>query len=114
MHGVAFNAQILTAENGDPGPEDGIILGNDGAVYKAGWDGLVASGARIINNSWGIGIGDQYAKGAVIRRSPTSPSMRPRRSSIPSGRSSGTLAGGAYQGAIDAARSGADHLCRRQ
>ncbi|MEX0634460.1 hypothetical protein M8494_31325 [Serratia ureilytica] len=25
--------------------EDGIILGNDGAVYKAGWDALVASGA---------------------------------------------------------------------
>ena len=53
MHGVAYNAQIISAENGDPGPEDGIILGNDGAVYKAGWDALVASGARIINNSWG-------------------------------------------------------------
>lgn len=106
MHGVAFDAQIITAENGDPGPEDGIILGNDGAVYKAGWDALVASGARIINNSWGIGIGDQYAKGGrdpafpnftVVEAQAQFDSIRPIL---------GTLAGGAYQGAIDAARSG--------
>ncbi|UCR84574.1 S8 family serine peptidase [Pseudomonas chlororaphis] len=63
MHGVAFDAQIITAENGDPGPEDGIILGNDGAVYRAGWDALVNSGARIINNSWGIGITDRFDQG---------------------------------------------------
>lgn len=63
MHGVAFDAQIISADNGDPGPEDGIILGNDGSVYKAGWDALVASGARIINNSWGIGITDRFSKG---------------------------------------------------
>ncbi|WP_422630799.1 autotransporter domain-containing protein [Pseudomonas mucidolens] len=106
MHGVAFDAQIITAENGDPGPEDGIILGNDGAVYKAGWDALVASGARIINNSWGIGIGDQYAKGGrdpafpnftVVEAQAQFDNIRPIL---------GTLAGGAYQGAIDAARSG--------
>ena len=63
MHGVAFNAQIISAENGDPGPEDGIVLGNDGAVYQAGWNKLVASGARIINNSWGIGITEKFDKG---------------------------------------------------
>lgn len=34
MHGVAFNAQIISAENGDPGPEDGIILGNDGVYIR--------------------------------------------------------------------------------
>ena len=106
MHGVAFDAQIISAENGDPGPEDGIILGNDGAVYKAGWDGLVASGARIINNSWGIGITDAFAKGG---RDPAFPhfglsdaqaqfsQIRPLL---------GTLQGGAYDGAINAARSG--------
>ncbi|WP_235813588.1 S8 family serine peptidase, partial [Pseudomonas syringae] len=27
MHGVAYNAQIISADNGDPGPEDGIVLG---------------------------------------------------------------------------------------
>ncbi|WP_373863634.1 autotransporter domain-containing protein [Pseudomonas mucidolens] len=106
MHGVAFDAQIITAENGDPGPEDGIILGNDGAVYKAGWDALVTSGARIINNSWGIGIGDQYAKGGrdpafpnftVVEAQAQFDNIRPIL---------GTHAGGAYQGAIDAARSG--------
>ncbi|WP_273876202.1 S8 family serine peptidase, partial [Serratia marcescens] len=63
MHGVAFNAQIISAENGDPGPEDGIVLGNDGAVYQAGWEALVASGARIINNSWGIGITEKFDEG---------------------------------------------------
>ncbi len=89
MHGVAFNAQIISAENGDPGPEDGIVLGNDGAVYRAGWEALVASGARIIN-SWGIGITDKFAKGGkdpliLISRSTTrkSSSIRSRLSRAP-------------------------------
>ena len=106
MHGVAFNAQIISAENGDPGPEDGIILGNDGAVYKAGWDALVASGARIINNSWGIGIGEQYAKGG---RDPAFPNFTVNEAQAQFNTIRpilGTIAGGAYQGAIDAARSG--------
>jgi len=106
MHGVAFNAQIISAENGDPGPEDGIILGNDGAVYKAGWDALVASGARIVNNSWGIGIGDQYAKGG---RDPAYPNFTVNEAQAQFNNIRpilGTIAGGAYQGAIDTARSG--------
>ncbi|WP_228533374.1 autotransporter serine protease [Pseudomonas sp. UFMG81] len=106
MHGVAFAAQIISADNGDPGPEDGIVLGNDGAVYKAGWDGLVASGARIINNSWGIGITDRFAKGG---RNPAFPHF-----TVDDARAQfaqiqpllGTLPGGAYDGAIAAARSG--------
>lgn len=106
MHGVAFNAQIISADNGDPGPEDGIVLGNDGAVYKAGWDSLVASGARIINNSWGIGITDRFAKGG---RNPDFPHF-----TVDDARAQfaqiqpllGTLPGGAYDGAIAAARSG--------
>ncbi|MFL1417334.1 autotransporter domain-containing protein [Pseudomonas fildesensis] len=106
MHGVAFDAQIISAENGDPGPEDGIILGNDGAVYKAGWDALVASGARIINNSWGIGIGDPYAQGG---RDPAFPNFTVNEAQAQFDNIRpilGTIAGGAYQGAIDAARSG--------
>nr|WP_155582763.1 autotransporter serine protease [Pseudomonas spelaei] len=106
MHGVAFNAQIISAENGDPGPEDGIILGNDGAVYKAGWDALVASGARIVNNSWGIGIGDQYAKGG---KDPAYPNFTVKEAQAQFNNIRpilGTIAGGAYQGAIDTARSG--------
>jgi len=106
MHGVAFNAQIISAENGDPGPEDGIILGNDGAVYKAGWDALVASGARIINNSWGIGIGDQYAQGG---RDPAYPNFTVNEAQAQFDNIRpilGTLGGGAYDGAINAARSG--------
>lgn len=106
MHGVAYDAQIISADNGDPGPEDGIVLGNDGAVYKAGWDSLVASGARIINNSWGIGITDRFAKGG---RNPDFPHF-----TVDDARAQfaqiqpllGTLPGGAYDGAIAAARSG--------
>ncbi len=106
MHGVAYNAQILSAENGDPGPEDGIILGNDGAVYQAGWDSLVANGARIINNSWGIGIGEQFAKGgkdpafAHFDLSDAQAQFDQIKPLL------GTAPGGAYTGAINAARSG--------
>ncbi|MDD0987086.1 autotransporter outer membrane beta-barrel domain-containing protein [Pseudomonas shahriarae] len=106
MHGVAYNAQILSAENGDPGPEDGIILGNDGAVYQAGWDSLVANGARIINNSWGIGIGDQFAQGG---KDPASPHFGLSEAQAQFDQIKpllGTAAGGAYSGAINAARSG--------
>ncbi len=106
MHGVAFNAQIISADNGDPGPEDGIILGNDGAVYKAGWDALRENGARIINNSWGIGITDRFKKGG---KDPAFPHF-----TVQDGQAQfdqiqpllNTKQGGAYRGAIDAARSG--------
>ncbi|MFU0760322.1 Extracellular serine protease [Serratia marcescens] len=106
MHGVAFNAQIISAENGDPGPEDGIILGNDGAVYKAGWDALVASGARIINNSWGIGITDKFAKGGKNPAYPHFTVNDAQKQFDQIKQILGTNPGGAYQGAIDAARSG--------
>lgn len=72
MHGVAFNAQIVSAETGDPGPEDGIIPGNDGAVYQAGWNALVTSGARIINNSWAFGIDEDLLWGGMIQTLQTS------------------------------------------
>ncbi|CAM3370880.1 Extracellular serine protease precursor [Xenorhabdus nematophila ATCC 19061] len=106
MHGVAYDARIISADNGDPGPEDGIILGNDGGVYQAGWQALIDSEARIINNSWGIGISEQFDK---VKKDPNAvhfaladaqkqfDEIKPIL---------GTKAGGAYQGAIDAARSG--------
>ncbi|AQT64639.1 autotransporter outer membrane beta-barrel domain-containing protein [Serratia marcescens] len=106
MHGLAFNAQIISAENGDPGPEDGIILGNDGAVYQAGWDALVASGARIINNSWGIGITDKFAKGGKDPAYPHFTVDDAQKQFDQIKVILGTKPGGAYQGAIDAARSG--------
>jgi subtilase-type serine protease len=106
MHGVAYNAQIISADNGDPGPEDGIILGNDGAVYKAGWDALIASGARIINNSWGIGITDRFDLGG---RDPAYPHFTVQDARLQFNEIQpilGTRQGGAYDGAIAAARSG--------
>ncbi|HFS8203728.1 TPA: S8 family serine peptidase, partial [Serratia marcescens] len=106
MHGVAFNAQIISAENGDPGPEDGIVLGNDGAVYKAGWDALVASGARIINNSWGIGITEKFDKGGDDPAYPHFTVNDAQKQFDQIKQILGTNPGGAYQGAIDAARSG--------
>ncbi|ERH70237.1 S8 family serine peptidase, partial [Serratia marcescens] len=106
MHGVAFNAQIISAENGDPGPEDGIILGNDGAVYKAGWDALVASGARIINNSWGIGITEKFDEGGYDPAYPHFTVNDAQKQFDQIKQFLGTKPGGAYQGAIDAARSG--------
>lgn len=106
MHGVAFNAQIISAENGDPGPEDGIILGNDGAVYEAGWHALMDSGARIINNSWGIGITEKFDQGG---KDPAYPHFTVSDAQAQFDQIKailGTKPGGAYQGAIDAARSG--------
>ncbi|MBH2917780.1 autotransporter outer membrane beta-barrel domain-containing protein [Serratia marcescens] len=106
MHGVAFNAQIISTENGDPGPEDGIILGNDGAVYQAGWDALVASGARIINNSWGIGITEKFEEGGYDPAYPHFTVNDAQKQFDQIKQILGTKPGGAYQGAIDAARSG--------
>ncbi|WP_440530127.1 autotransporter outer membrane beta-barrel domain-containing protein [Serratia ureilytica] len=106
MHGVAFNAQIISAENGDPGPEDGIVLGNDGAVYQAGWEALVASGARIINNSWGIGITEKFDEGGYDPAYPHFTVNDAQKQFDQIKTILGTKPGGAYQGAIDAARSG--------
>ncbi|WP_263146759.1 autotransporter serine protease [Pseudomonas sp. RIT-PI-AD] len=106
MHGVAFDAQIISADNGDPGPEDGIVLGNDGAVYQAGWNALIDSGARIINNSWGIGITDRFDEGG---KDPAFPHFTVQDAQLQFDQIRqilGTRPGGAYQGAIDAARSG--------
>lgn len=106
MHGVAYGAQIVSAENGDPGPEDGIILGNDGAVYKAGWDALRESGVRIINNSWGIGITDKFALGGSDPAYPHFTVADAQKQFDQIKQILGTVPGGAYQGAIDAAKSG--------
>ncbi|QEL24776.1 autotransporter domain-containing protein [Bosea sp. F3-2] len=56
MMGVAFGASLVAAHNSDPGPEDGVVAGNDANAYTAGFKALAASDVRIINNSWGIGF----------------------------------------------------------
>ncbi|BET95560.1 autotransporter outer membrane beta-barrel domain-containing protein [Xenorhabdus taiwanensis] len=106
MHGVAYNAQILSADNGDPGPEDGIILGNDGGVYQAGWNALIDSGARIINNSWGIGIDKALERGGKDPNAAHFTLAEARKQFDAIKPILGTKPGGAYQGAIDAAQSG--------
>ncbi|OTA16830.1 autotransporter [Xenorhabdus vietnamensis] len=106
MHGVAYNAQIIGADNGDPGPEDGIILGNDGGVYQAGWNALIDSGARIINNSWGIGIDKKLEDGGSDPKAAHFTLAEAQKQFDEIKPILGTKPGGAYQGAIDAARSG--------
>ncbi|PWV97090.1 S8 family serine peptidase, partial [Phyllobacterium myrsinacearum] len=59
MHGIAFNSSIVAASNGDPGPEDGIVEGNDENIYRAGFDALINAGVRGIVNSWGIGYDEK-------------------------------------------------------
>ncbi len=95
MMGVAFGSHVYAATNFDPGPEDGIVLGNDGAVYGAAWQAMIDSGVDIVTDSWGIGLSSsswsyqqaygQFQEIEAIR---------------------GTPEGGAYDGAIKAARSG--------
>ncbi len=95
MMGVAFDTSIFAASNYDAGPEDGVVLGNDGAVYAAAWDAMINSGVSIITDSWGIGLSSsswtyaeaygQYQEIKAIL---------------------GTPEGGAYNGAIKAAESG--------
>ncbi|MDC9621819.1 autotransporter outer membrane beta-barrel domain-containing protein [Xenorhabdus sp. XENO-7] len=106
MHGVAYNAQIISADNGDPGPEDGIVLGNDGGVYQAGWNALIGSGARIINNSWAIGIAKEFTVGGYDPAYPHFTVADAQKQFDEIKLILGTKPGGAYQGAIDAARGG--------
>ena len=93
--GTAYKASIIAATNGDAGPEDGIVKGNDGGVYYSGWKALADSGTEIITNSWGIGIPglvfdyrDAYAQFKEIKAI------------------MGTPEGGTYDGALYAARKG--------
>lgn len=95
MQGVAYNARIFAADNGDPGPEDGIVLGNDGSAYSAAWQAMIDSNVDVITNSWGIGISGsswRYAQAAAQFKE-IQPIL-------------GTPQGGAYDGVIKAARNG--------
>ncbi len=93
--GVAFDADLFAANSYDPGPEDGRVKGNDGAVYGAAWQVMIDAGVDIVTDSWGIGLSvsswsyvqaySQFQEIEAIR---------------------GTPDGGAYDGAIKAARSG--------
>lgn len=95
MHGVAFDARIFAVDNGDPGPEDGIVLGNDGAVYAKSFDAMIDSGVGIITNSWGIGV-----KGITWTYVQAHRQFKEINAIL------GKPEGGAYNGAIKAAHSG--------
>ncbi|MBB6414188.1 autotransporter domain-containing protein [Mesorhizobium sangaii] len=93
--GVAFDADLFAASNYDPGPEDGRVRGNDGAVYGAAWQAMIDSGVDIITNSWGIGLSrSPWSYAQAYSQFQEIEAIR------------GTPDGGAYDGAIKAARSG--------
>ena len=66
MHGVAFDAVLIAANGEGLGPATGDIDTFDPAIYALQVDQLVQAGARVINNSWGIGpaIGGNTLAGA--------------------------------------------------
>lgn len=95
MMGVAFAADLFAASNYDPGPEDGQVRGNDGAVYGAAWQVMIDSGVDIITDSWGIGLSrSSWSYAQAYSQFQEIHAIR------------GTIDGGAYDGAIKAARSG--------
>ena len=106
MHGVAFDSQVISVDNDNDGPGNGEILGLDGAVTSAGWRAIVASGARVVNNSWGVSIPNSYSRpgrdpnGDHFELAEAQAQYRVIQPLL------GSLAGAGYQGAIDTARSG--------
>lgn len=93
--GVAYGAALFAANNFDAGPEDGIVLGNDGAVYGAAWQAMIDADVDIITNSWGIGLSSSsWSYQEAYAQFQEVDAVR------------GTPGGGAYDGAIKAARSG--------
>ncbi len=95
MQGVAYNARLFAADNGDPGPEDGIVLGNDGGAYAAAWQAMIDSNVNVITNSWGIGISE-----SSWRYTQAAGQFKEIQAIL------GTSQGGAYDGVIKAAKSG--------
>ncbi|MDC6116917.1 autotransporter outer membrane beta-barrel domain-containing protein [Serratia rubidaea] len=104
MHGVAFDSQIISVDNDNDGPAYGEFLGLDGAVTNAGWQAMIESGARVINNSWGVSIPDFLSDGG---KDPDALHFELRDAQEQFDQVKpllGSLAGAGYQGAIDAAR----------
>ncbi|MBZ3691528.1 autotransporter domain-containing protein [Phyllobacterium calauticae] len=97
MQGVAFDARVFAVDNGDPGPEDGIVKGNDGGVYSKSWDAMIDSGVDIITNSWGIGVNPNLPRWTY---SEAHAQFKEIKAIL------GTPEGGAYDGALKAARHG--------
>ena len=96
MQGVAFEARLFSADVLDPGPEDGIVRGNDGGVYLAAWQAMIDNKVDVITNSWGIGdfAGVDWDFLASAKQFLEIQSLL------------GTPVGGAYDGALQAARAG--------
>ncbi|QND54918.1 S8 family serine peptidase (plasmid) [Phyllobacterium sp. 628] len=95
MMGVAFDTQIFAANNYDAGPEDGVVVGNDGAVYGKAWDAMINSGVNVITDSWGVGLSNtSWSYGEAYKQFQEINAIL------------GKPEGGAYSGALKAARSG--------
>ncbi|MBA8879937.1 autotransporter domain-containing protein [Phyllobacterium myrsinacearum] len=95
MMGIAFDTQIFAANNYDAGPEDGVVLGNDGAVYGKAWDAMINSGVNVVTDSWGVGLSSSswsYQEAYKQFQEINAILAKPE--------------GGAYSGALKAARSG--------
>ncbi|ANM79945.1 autotransporter-associated beta strand repeat family protein [Serratia marcescens] len=104
MHGVAFDSQVISVDNDNDGPAYGEFLGLDGAVTNAGWQAMIKSGVRVINNSWGVSIPDFLSDGG---RDPNALHFELKDAQEQFDQVKpllGSLAGAGYQGAIDAAR----------
>ncbi len=54
VHGVAFGATLVAANDLYAGPDDGSIETFDPNIFRTSVDGVIAAGARVANNSWGI------------------------------------------------------------
>lgn len=60
MHGVAFDSQIFNADINDGGEFKGDLRGIDENITRAGWQSLISSGTRVINNSWAVDLADNF------------------------------------------------------
>nr|WP_240494300.1 autotransporter serine protease [Pantoea sp. 1.19] len=105
-HGVAFDAQIMSADNDNDGPGHGEFLALDGAVTQAAWQALVNSGTRIINNSWGISIADELSRNGSKWNLPHFTLKEAQQQYDQIKPLLGSLDGAGFQGALDAARQG--------
>ncbi|EMH4161070.1 autotransporter outer membrane beta-barrel domain-containing protein [Pluralibacter gergoviae] len=104
MHGVAFDARVVSIDNDNDGPAYGEYLGLDGAVTNAGWQAAIDSGARVINNSWGVSIPDSLSDNGSLPDAVHFDLNEAKAQYAGVKPLLGSTAGAGYQGAIDAAR----------
>ncbi|RWK57516.1 S8 family peptidase [Mesorhizobium sp.] len=93
--GAAFGADLFSASDVDEGPGDGQVTSLDGAIYGAAWQAMIGAGVDIITDSWGIGeVQPPWSYAQAFSQFQEIKGIL------------GKPDGGAYAGAIKAARSG--------